>query len=74
MLAFKIFVCSLVARVAGGYGAFRLGVFLALKFVHGEHAELMATAIGMLAGAAVGICSAITAGVLAGRATRDRLS
>lgn len=72
MLAFKIFICSLLAGVGGGYGAFKLGTFIALKYLKGEYAEAMAMAIGCLAALLIGGCSAITAGVLAGRAARDR--
>ena len=70
-LALKVFFFSLLAGAGGGYGAFKVGLFIALKFCKGEYAEPMAFAIAVAAGAVVGICSAITAGVLVGRATRS---
>ncbi|MFT3838216.1 MAG: hypothetical protein QM723_14635 [Myxococcaceae bacterium] len=68
--ALKVFFFSLLFGVGGFYVSFRVAVFIALKMIEGEHAELYAHAIGLLAGALVGICSAITAGVMAGRATK----
>ncbi len=68
--AVKVFLLSLVFGLGGGYVAFRTAVFIALKLIDGEHAELYAQMIGLLVGALVGICSAITAGVMAGRATK----
>jgi hypothetical protein len=68
--ALKVFFLSLFFGLGGGYLAFRVAVFIALKVIEGEHAEIYAQAIGLLAGAMVGICSAITAGVMAGRATK----
>ena len=69
-VAFKVFVCSLLVGVGGGYGAFKLGVFIALKFLKGEYAEPMALAIGLVSALVIGVCSAITAGVLVGRTVR----
>ena len=69
-LALKVFFFSLLAGVGGGYGAFKLGVFLALKYWEGEHAQAIAMAIGAASTLVVGVCSAVTAGVLAGRVTR----
>ena len=73
-VALKVFFFSLLAGVGGGYGAYKLAVFIALRFLKGEYAEMMAVLIGLVAALAIGICSAITAGVLAGRATRDRIN
>ena len=67
--ALKVFLMSLVCGLGGGYLAFRVAVFIALKLIDGEHAEIYAQMIGLLAGAMVGVCSAITAGVMAGRTT-----
>jgi hypothetical protein len=72
MLALKIFLCSLLAGAGGGYLGFRFAVWVALKFLKGENAQPIAVLIGFAAALAVGVCSAITAGVLAGRAAKDR--
>ena len=68
----KIFVWSLLAGAGGGYLGFRLAVFIALKFLKGEHAQPIAVAIGFASALMIGVCSAITAGVLTGRAAKDR--
>ena len=70
-LALKIFFFSLVTGVGGGYGGYRLGFILALRFWRGENPEAMAVFFGMLAALVVGVCSAITGGVLAGRVTKS---
>ncbi len=69
-LALKIFFLSLVTGLGGGYVAFRVAVFIALRVIEGEQRELLAHLIGLLAGWLFGICAAITAGVMAGRATK----
>ena len=71
-LALKVFACSLIAGVAGGYGAYRLAFFLAQKFLSGEYAEVLAVVIAMGSALAVGVASAVTAGVLAGRAAQSK--
>jgi hypothetical protein len=68
--ALKIFLSSLLFGLGGGYLAFRVAVYIALRLIEGEYAEFYAHAIGLLAAALVGVCSAITAGVMAGRATK----
>lgn len=68
--ALKVFFFSLLFGVGGAYLAFRVAFFIALKFIEGEHAEIYASAIALIAGGLVGVCSAITAGVMAGRATK----
>jgi uncharacterized membrane protein YraQ (UPF0718 family) len=69
-IALKIFLWSLVWGLAGGYLAFRVAVFIALRFIEGEHREVMANLIGLLVGWLLGICSAVTAGVMAGRSAK----
>lgn len=71
-LALKIFLWSLCWGLAGGYVSFRVAVFIALRFVEGEHREVLANLIGLLAGWLLGICSAVTAGVLAGRSAKEK--
>jgi len=68
--ALKVFFWSLICGLLGGFAAFKLALFIALKVIEGEHAEIFAHLIALLAAALVGICSAITAGVMAGRATK----
>ncbi|MBS1148660.1 MAG: hypothetical protein H6Q89_358 [Myxococcaceae bacterium] len=70
-LALKVFFFSLVAGVGGGYGAFKLAVFLVLKYWKGENVEPISLLIGLIAALVLGVCSAVTAGVLAGRVTRS---
>ena len=67
-MALRVFFYSLLAGGVGGYGAFRIAMFLALKFLRGEYAEIMAGAIAILSALLVGVASAVTAGVLAGKA------
>lgn len=67
----RIFLLSLASGAGGGYIAFRVGFWVAMKFVSGEYGEAIALAIAALAALLVGIASAVTAGVLAGRA-KDR--
>jgi hypothetical protein len=69
-LALKVFFLSLFAGVGGGYGAFKLGVFLVMKYWKGDNLDTIAVLAGMAAALIVGVCSAVTAGVLAGRVTR----
>ncbi len=69
-VALKVFLLSLLFGLGGGYLAFRIAFFIALKLIDGEHAIIYANMIALLAGALVGVCSAITAGVMAGRATK----
>jgi hypothetical protein len=69
-LALKVFLVSLIAGVGGGYGAFKLAVFLVLKYWKGGDVEIVSILTGVLAALAFGVCCAVTAGVLAGRATR----
>ncbi len=70
-LALKVFFLSLVSGAGGGYGAFKLAAFLTLRYWKGESPEVYAMMFGAAAALIVGVCSAITAGVLAGRATRS---
>jgi hypothetical protein len=71
-LALRVFACSLIAGLAGGYGAYRLGFYLAQKFLRGEYAEVLAVLIAIGSALAVGVASAVTAGVLAGRAAQSK--
>ncbi len=70
MTALKIFLLSLISGAGGGYLAFRVAFFLALRFWKGDNAELIAMAAAVLSALVVGCASAVTAGVLAGKATR----
>ena len=67
-VALKIFLLSLVCGAGGGYVGFRVGFWVAMKFVSGEYGEAIAMAIAALSALLVGTASAVTAGVLAGRA------
>ena len=70
-LALKIFLLSLGSGVAGGYGGFRLGFWLALKFLRDdEMKEPLAVMIAIASCVAVGVASAVTTGVIAGKATK----
>ncbi len=71
-IAIKIFFMSLVAGVAGGYGAFRLALFIAAKFFKGELAEIYVAMIAVAAALLVGMASAVTAGVLAGKSSQAK--
>ncbi len=62
--ALKIFLWSLVAGVGGGYAALRVGTWLAERFWTGNP---MALGVVILATGAVGVASAVTAGVLIGK-------
>jgi hypothetical protein len=65
--ALKIFMLSLLAGAGGGYVAFRVAFYVALRFLTGEYREALAIAIAALSALLVGTASAVTAGVLAGR-------
>lgn len=69
-VALKVFLLSLVCGGGGGYLAFRVVFYLALRFVGGEYREAIAIAVAALAALLIGTASAVTAGVLAGRATK----
>jgi len=65
--ALKIFILSLFAGALGGYAAFRLAFYVAWKLISGEYREMLALGIAVLAALLVGVASAVTAGVLAGK-------
>jgi hypothetical protein len=71
-LALRVFFFSLLAGVGGGYVAFKVAFFIAMKFARGDYREAVAMVIALVAALLIGGCSAITAGVLAGRRNRDR--
>ena len=71
-VALRIFLLSLVCGAAGGYVAFRFAFWVALKFVSGEYGEAIALGVAALSALLVGIASAVTAGVLAGKAKESR--
>ena len=71
-LAIKIFFLSLVSGVAGGYGAFRLALYVAAKFFDGEMAEIYVAMIAVGSALVVGMASAVTAGVLAGKSAQSK--
>jgi hypothetical protein len=66
-VALRVFCSSLFVGLVGGYGAFRVAFWLGLKFLRGEYAEALAMALAVLAALSVGVASAVTAGVLAGK-------
>ncbi|HEX4622722.1 MAG TPA: hypothetical protein VH208_14255 [Myxococcaceae bacterium] len=66
-VALKIFFFSLVCGVGGGYVGFRVAYWLALRFLRGDYAELLAILIAALGALLVGASAAITGGVMAGR-------
>ena len=66
-VALRIFLLSLICGGTGGYAAFRIAFFLAMRFGRGEYREVIAMAIAVLSALLVGTASAVTAGVLAGR-------
>ena len=70
-MALKVFCFSLLAGVGGGYGAFRLAVFLVVRYWKGDNIEVVSMLLGMAAALILGESCAVTAGVLAGRATRS---
>lgn len=65
--ALKIFLLSLLSFAAGGYVAFRVAFYIALKLISGEYREPLAMLVAVLAALLIGTASAVTAGVLAGR-------
>ena len=69
-LALKVFFFSLISGVGSGYGAFRLCVYLVLKYWKGDNVDTLSLLFGMAAALLVGVSSAVTAGVLAGRASK----
>ncbi len=66
----RVFLLSLLFGALGGYAAFRVGFWLAMRFVGGEYRDVIAIGVAVLSALLVGCASAVTAGVLAGRATR----
>ena len=70
MKALQIFLLSVVSGAGGGYLAFRIAFFLTLRFWRGENVELIAMMAAVLSALVFGCASAVTAGVLAGKATR----
>ncbi|MBL8956467.1 MAG: hypothetical protein JNK82_37175 [Myxococcaceae bacterium] len=66
----RVFLLSLVCGAAGGYAAFRVAFWLAMKFVGGEYRDVIAIGAAVLSALLIGCASAVTAGVLAGRARR----
>jgi hypothetical protein len=71
-VALKIFFFSLVCGVGGGYLGFRIAYWVALRFLKGEYAEVLAILIAALGALLVGGSAAITGGVMAGRRRDDR--
>lgn len=70
MIALKVFFVSLLGGAGGGYVAFRVAVYLTVRFWRGDQVEVMAMIFGVISALVVGCASAVTAGVLAGRAAR----
>jgi len=69
-LAMKVFFLSLITGVGTAYGAFHVAMWAVMKYWEGQP-EPVAVIVAVLASVVVGISSAITAGVLVGRATRS---
>jgi hypothetical protein len=65
--ALKIFITSLIAGLAGASAALRLGTWIVQRFF--PH-EPMAMYVVLLMTPAVGMATAVTTGVLVGRARR----
>jgi hypothetical protein len=63
-IGLKIFLWSLLAGVGGGWAALRVGFWVADRFWRGEP---LAVGGAVLASLAVGVASAVTAGVLIGK-------
>lgn len=70
MGAFKIFLLSVVSGAGGGYVAFRVAFFLTMRFWRGENVEAIAVIAAVLSALVFGCASAVTAGVVAGKASR----
>lgn len=67
-LALKIFLLSLTTGLGGGYVGFRVGFWLALKFVpDSEMKDVYTVMIALISCAATGVATAVTTGVLAGK-------
>lgn len=69
-LALKVFFFSLLTGAGGGYAAFKIAVYLTLKYWRGDNPDSISFLMGLAAALVFGTCSAITGGVLAGRATK----
>ena len=67
--ALKVFFWSLAGAAGGTYGSFRLANFLLNRFLPRLDPVLGAVLL-FLVPLAIGMASAVTAGVLAGKATR----
>lgn len=65
--ALKIFLWSLFAGLAGGYAGMRLCFWIA---EHWFPREPLAAGLAMLFTGAIGVASAVTAGVLMGKKTK----
>lgn len=71
-LALKIFLLSLTTGLGGGYVGFRVGFYLALRFLpESEMKEIYSGLIAVIAAAAMGVASAVTTGVLAGKRAKN---
>ena len=66
-VALKIFFFSLVCGVGGGWVGFRVAYWLAMRFISGEYAEVVAILVAALGALLVGGSAAITGGIMAGR-------
>jgi len=64
----RVFLLSLLFGALGGYVAFRVAFYLAMRFVGGEYRDVIAIAAAVLSALLIGCASAVTAGVLAGKA------
>lgn len=70
-LALKIFLLSLTTGLGGGYVGLRIGFWLALRYLPPDDMrELYAGMIAIVACASVGVATAVTTGVIAGKRSK----
>jgi hypothetical protein len=66
--ALRVFLGSLLFGVLGGYGTLRVGTWVVERWFSQDP---LAFAVTLLATGAVGVASAVTAGVMLGKRDRD---
>jgi len=65
--ALKIFLSSLLFGLAGGYAALRLSFWIVERWYQGD---TVAAVLALIATGSIGVATAVTAGVLMGKAER----
>jgi hypothetical protein len=65
--ALKVFIASMVTGLGVGVLTYKLAFFIAMKFLSGQYAEVLATLIAISSGSVIGASAAITAGVMIGK-------